>query len=120
MKNENIQSLRQIVPIETRLEVYKQAIKAIENNIVVSNMDSYGLCVLLPCLLWDLKLCTSVAPDGYDWDYEHTSIAFPELTSNRIQRIGMLMFSIQKQKDLRIHLLKLFVKKLEKRLVVSK
>lgn len=110
MKNIHIKSLKEVVPTELRLEVYKKAILCIENNIKIAGMCSHGLCLLLPCLLWDLKHPSSLTPDNKEWNYQDTSIAFPELTEEVISKI-------ERSKDrqaTRANYLKAFIKKLSK------
>jgi hypothetical protein len=50
MKNEHILPNTE-VPIELRKEVYKKALEIVMNSIE----DQYGLCILLPELLWDVN-----------------------------------------------------------------
>ena len=80
MKNTHILNLKQEVPLDIRIEVYKDAIKYLENDLKGGYDDySAGLCLLLPCLLWKLNSFFSLAPDGNRWKNEHTVIAFPEI-----------------------------------------
>lgn len=80
MKNTHILNLKKEVPLDIRIEVYKDAIKYLENALKVDEDKYYvGLCILLPCLLWDLDSSFSVAPDSLDWETEDTVIAFPEI-----------------------------------------
>jgi hypothetical protein len=80
MKNTHIKNLLSVVPDTIRLEVYKEALANVEKG--------YGLCLLLPTKLWDIHYLDD-GPDGLDWDFDDTKIAFPELTVeviNTIQR----------------------------------
>ena len=61
--------------------MYKEALEIIEKDIPRFGMGSFSLCLLLPCILWDLKTASSLTPDGKHWDYIDTIIAFPELKS---------------------------------------
>ena len=80
MKNTHILNLKQEVPLDIRIEVYKDAIKYLE-NVLKDGYDEYSvaLCILLPCLLWKLNSFFSLTPDGYNWGTNQTVIAFPEL-----------------------------------------
>ena len=80
MKNTHILNLKQEVPLDIRIKVYKEAIKYLE-KVLKGGEDKYyvGLCILLPCLLWNLNAFFSVAPDNLDWETDDTVIAFPEL-----------------------------------------
>ncbi len=77
-------SLEIEVPIEIRREVYKKALT--ESKIRIN----YGLCLLLPVILWDLADYLSENPLGKYWSYIHTPIAFPELTEERMDFINEL------------------------------
>lgn len=68
-----------VVPPRIRLGVYKEALGNIESNTFKYEMESFGLCLLLPCILWDLKSYLKNAPNGEDWTTEGTQILFPEL-----------------------------------------
>lgn len=112
MKNEQIKSLKDVVPKHIRLSVYKQAIKLIETNQYVSQMSSFGLCLLFPSLLWDLECFTDFAPSGIDWEYQDTRIAFPELTKSNLEKI--YYYHDDDKNNIRLDLLKEFVSELEK------
>lgn len=91
MKNINI-DIKKTVPQAIRLQVYKESLKILQdvNNSIKYKIEqkkyygmfgSIGLCVLLPCVLWDLE---SLLDNGYNfkvWDYRDTIIGFPELKS---------------------------------------
>jgi hypothetical protein len=71
---------------ETRLRVYERALELWEDYYKNGQYFPYGpegenlgLCLLLPCILWDLPHYLSKAPSGEHWDYHKTEIAFPEL-----------------------------------------
>jgi hypothetical protein len=76
MKNQNILPST-VVPSNIRLEVYKEAIDLIQKN--PAYVDSLGLCLLLPMLLWGLEDHLSAAPNGHYWNFEHTENMFPEM-----------------------------------------
>lgn len=92
----NHPSLREIVPIEIRLQIYKNALLFLKSDKKYRNSeydynleyDQAGLCILLPCILWNLKdYLSNPKHSNEDWAYQHTSIAFPELTKDVIDNI---------------------------------
>lgn len=87
MKNTHIPNLLQEVPKDIRLEVYKEALDIISNNIRHESGSGFSLCLLLPCLLWDLDWYCNLAPDKDSWDWRDTTKAFPELTKDIITNI---------------------------------
>jgi len=88
MKNTDIQNLdKGIIPIKIRLEVYKEALEHITNNIWHQSEAGFSLCLLLPSLLWDLNSYLSLAPDGQEWVWAETPLAFPELTDTILSDI---------------------------------
>lgn len=91
MKNEHILNLHQVVPIEIRLEVYKEAILALKqtDSDKYSLIGSKGLCLLLPCILWDLETFSDETPEYKNWDWHDATIAFPELTEKVIKLLKM-------------------------------
>jgi hypothetical protein len=111
MKNEHIKSLKEVIPAEIRLEVYKEALNCIKNNINISGMGSYGLCMVFPCLLWGLDDYVNRTPTGDTWSFFDTKRAFPELTNEVIDKIELQQELIDRNK-LRIRYLKQFIKKL--------
>lgn len=78
MKNKKILP-NQLVPKKIRLGVYKEALRLIENNEHKHDLGGFGLCLLLPSILWNLKSFLNDAPNGEDWNFETTSKMFPEL-----------------------------------------
>jgi hypothetical protein len=107
MKNKKITSLLEIVSVDIRISVYKKAIKLIEKQIIFASVEGYGLCLLLPCILWDLKHYCDLAPNGKDWEYRDTIIAFPELTEEMIVELLDVEATIRNIK--RVELLKQFI-----------
>lgn len=75
--------------------------------------NSFGLCLLFPCLLWDLDEYLSYAPNGRYWSYSQTSSSFPELTDEVITEISKTKTDNLANK-LRIEFLKEFIVELEK------
>ena len=84
MKNEFI-NLGEPVPDELRLEVYIEAKKCVE-QMLEGTFNKYraecdlGLCLLLPCVLWDLEDYCENSPADVDWDYNDTAKSFPEIS----------------------------------------
>ena len=78
MKNYDC-TLEEVVPSEIRLEVYKEALNFIENDKKEYGLDKYdGLCLLLPCIMWDLNHFLNNDPNGNYWYYGDTQYSFPE------------------------------------------
>jgi len=110
MINKHILNLKQEVPKDIRLEVY---IKALESVKYTKDLvgKHYGLCLLFPILLWELNNYLDNAPNGEDWDWKETPIAFPELTKEVLNILG----SIRIHSDLenkRIEYLEQFIEQL--------
>lgn len=78
MKNINITPTT-LVPKKLRLEVYSEAKQIIESGKFPNKSKyPYGLCRLLPQLLWDINLSDS-APNGEIWNVNSIQNIFPEL-----------------------------------------
>lgn len=82
------------LPKQTRTEIYKKAISVYQKLLGIIDkhddcipedvygMENKGLCLLLPCIYYNLKhYCRYPVIDGekYIWEYEDTPIAFPEM-----------------------------------------
>lgn len=78
MKNTHIASLKEVVPAKIRIEVYKESLIIFKNISKFDRLDG-GLCILLPMVLWGLKSFLDTAPNGEDWKWKDTVIAFPEI-----------------------------------------
>jgi len=89
MKNKDI-SIHDIVPKHIRRATYKKAIEAIESEKRIAGLCSFGLCLILPCLLWDLDHFLSQTPQNRAWDAYDTPSMFPELTEKRIHSISRI------------------------------
>lgn len=113
MKNIHIVDLRREVPAEIRLEVYKDALDYLEADYYEKNWGG-GLCLILPCALWDLPHYCSNSPDGYPFDYYYTIKAFPELTRDMTAEISRLDWqSAEKANEYRKNLLREWINQLE-------
>lgn len=80
-------TLKEEVPKKERRKIYNRAIAYLDNPNI---HGGYGLCVILPVLLWDLEHYLDCPPhlqDNGRWSYFDTPVAFPELTSERLKRI---------------------------------
>lgn len=90
MKNLHIKNLKEVVPKEIRLQVYKDALSYYksENYERLGKVLGFGLCLSLPVHLWELSGFEELNPEGQKWDYEDTSLAFPELTKSVINKIS--------------------------------
>lgn len=90
----------QLVPEKIRLECYARAIVQIENKIYTQTyaVITPSLCLLLPCILWELNSFREKAPNGQPWNFHDTVNMFPEFgyrfdpekTLNNQQRLNML------------------------------
>lgn len=87
MKNYH-KTLKKKVNKRTRIKIYKQAIELLKTNQPHFDMDKgLPLCLLLPCILYQLDHYLQSNPDGTSFNYKDTPIAFPELTPERIEFI---------------------------------
>lgn len=112
MKNYDC-TLGEVVPETIRLEVYKEALDFIENDREGYGLDKYdGLCLLLPCIMWDLNHFLSSDPNGYYWCWDETQYAFPEFG----ELIHLITECIDENEEVeaRIKVLKTCIKLLEK------
>lgn len=109
MKNTHIPNLHSEVPKDIRLEVYKEALRYYENKEYEDPANFFGLCLVLPCILWDDW--TEKQPDGTYWDYLSSKKAFPELTDKVINNINATLRGGQDMK-LRKKYLKQWIKEL--------
>ena len=120
MKNTNIKNLDKVIPKRIRFSVYKEALKLLEDasklpsnsydvyGMGTRNDNLFGLCLLLPCILWNLENYCHPAPDNTDWDWYNTSFAFPEIAKG----VKLIMGSSVTQKaKFRIKVLKDILKK---------
>ena len=92
MKNETL-NLKQELPPILRLSIYRQAKQYLTallqegKNDIHNDINSpyynkhwiYNLCLLFPCILWDLHSYLDTAPFGHNWNFLDTPTAFPEL-----------------------------------------
>ena len=115
MKNIDIHP-RQVVPIEPRLKIYKEALDLIKDNrdFRTSTGDwvfnDVGLCLILPCLLWDLHYMYN--PPNGNWHNWDTPIMFPEL--NKFILVHKVLDITTKEKqELRIKFLEEAIEELE-------
>lgn len=100
------------VPINVRLEVYKKALELIENwRPPMFGLQNSHLCILLPVILWKLphfELDNEYSE--YDWNYEETKYAFPELKD---YLPSICSCPIYERDELRIAFLKISIQKLK-------
>jgi hypothetical protein len=86
-------TLEKELPPHIRLEVYKEALEIVKKEQWVFGLTSFGLCLILPCVLWGLKHFMDDTPGGGEWELRDTPKAFPELTEewlNKIKREGKI------------------------------
>ena len=112
MKNYDC-TLGEVVPEKIRLEVYKEALDFIENDREKYGLDKYdGLCLLLPCIMWDLDHFLNSDPNDYYWYWDETADSFPEFG----ELIHLITKCIDEDEEVeaRIKVLKSCIKSLEK------
>lgn len=81
------------IPPEIRILVYKKAICQIKRNTYTKyGLQSACLCLLLPCILWNLKSYKDYGPNQYNW--ENTNNAFPEFTNKEIDSITSIPINL--------------------------
>lgn len=109
-------NLDNTLPVDLRICVYKKAIEVIETEVFEKyGLFSGGLCLLLPCLLWDLDNPMKSGPNFYRWDCSYTAVGFPELTNEVKEEIYISEIPNQK----RLEYLKKFIKDLENELTTT-
>lgn len=75
------------IPLEIRLEVYKKAILSIRRkNYSRYDLNTPQLCLLLPCILWNLDNFMKPGPNGYQWI--NCKSAFPEFGKSELIEIS--------------------------------
>ena len=72
-------TLKDKIPPEIRLETYKAALSWYEDNSPNKKHWGRGLCLVLPCALWNLDIYLRNMPNGATWDWKDTEEAFPEI-----------------------------------------
>jgi hypothetical protein len=80
-------TLKKELPPHIRLEVYKEALEIVKKGQWVFGLTSFGLCLILPCVLWGLKHFMEDTPGGGEWGLRDTPKAFPELTEEWLFKI---------------------------------
>jgi hypothetical protein len=82
MKNTDILP-GQLVPEEIRLEIYREALRQLDEPLKYE-LEDYYLCLLLPCILWELEYYLD-DPDSGSWEYLQTKKMFPEIQGIEIE-----------------------------------
>lgn len=104
MKNENILP-GQLVPKEIRHEVYKEALKIVKNFNRNYGLTDPHLCLLLPCILWQLENYIYATPCGELIDYTETENMFPEIRDIAKDIECLELYQSQRKKQIRIQYL---------------
>jgi hypothetical protein len=78
MKNKNILP-REVVPEKIRLGIYKKALTQVEAGYLSHELSGNKLCLLLPCLLWDLESYLDDITPGVYFNWYDTPKMFPEM-----------------------------------------
>ena len=114
MKNSQIKNLKEVVPKEIRIQVYKDALRyyaSLEEG--RREIWGTGLCMVIPCALWDFSHYLDNESINMKWDFDDTGIAFPELNSKVLYHLQMQRFSCSLN-EARCALLKTWISILEK------
>lgn len=106
MKRTEIRNLNNEIPVEIRLEVYKEALED------MTHIWNYGLCIGLPMILWGLKRYTEPQPDGKLWNFGKTGYAFPELNLEVINHLSKIKTKTDVGNQARTEVIKKFIEKL--------
>jgi hypothetical protein len=72
-------TLEKELPKKIKLQVYKKALKLYKNDENTIRQLGQGLCLVLPCVLWELNHYLDNAPNAGNWSHLKTEIAFPEI-----------------------------------------
>lgn len=110
MKNLHITTLREELPTEVRLEVYKEALELFESGKINSDKYCNGFCLLFPMLLWDIEF-SARDPHGKIWNFSDTKYAFSELTPESF-KIMRNICTLKETNEQRIKFLKEWIEKL--------
>ena len=105
--------------LEERKRVYKEAIQCIKTKTFVSRMKSFGLCLLLPCLLWKLNWLLNDAPNGEPWDSNTIYTLFPEINEEDIYNLNEL-HEQEIRNELRIKILEKALEQVEELILNTK
>jgi len=100
MKNRNIKP-GDIVP----KEIYEKAIKLIKKGKPIAQLNSFSLCLTLPCILWELNCFLDDSPNGRGYDSSDAITMFPEFTQYRLNSINSFHGSEEKKDIQRIKVL---------------
>lgn len=116
MKNTHIQNLDEVIPADIRLQTYIDTLGYYEQRKWDEEDESEGyygdgLCLVLPCIMWDLYNYLSNTPDGEYWDWTDTQKAFPELFRD-IHKIYGAKRNRLNRNNVRMKLLRNWIKEL--------
>jgi hypothetical protein len=114
MKNTQIKNLKEVVPKEIRLQVYKDALEYYGSLLEAPKKWGTGLCLVLPCALWGFS--DYIAEESMDlkWDFENTPIAFPELNNDVLLDLKSINLEDNSRMQIRCTYLKIWISDLEK------
>jgi hypothetical protein len=71
-------TLEKELPKKIKLQVYKEALELYKNDENTIQQFGVGLCLVLPCVLWELSHYLDY-PHNEDWRHYDTPKAFPEI-----------------------------------------
>ena len=107
MKNKHICG-GDLVPENIRLSVYRKAAEIIREKIWLYQLSEPYLCLLLPCILWELNSFLDKDPNDNIWHDPDTTLMFPELTKDVIRSIESTN-TVNEANNLRLEFLKQFI-----------
>lgn len=62
-----------------RFSLYRSALKICKSGYPLKGMASFGLCMMLPCMHWDIKPTDLNPETGGTWDWRSSEKWFPEI-----------------------------------------
>lgn len=72
-------TLEKELPKKVKLQVYKDALELYKNDENTIKQLGWGLCLVLPCVLWEINHYLDTMPNEECWSHKETEIAFPEI-----------------------------------------
>lgn len=114
MKNSQIKNLKEVVPKEIRLQVYKDTLKYYGSLLEAPKKWGTGLCLVLPCALWGLSNYISEESMDLKWDFGDTPLAFPELNNDVLMDLQSINLEDFSRMQARCSYLKIWISNLEK------